>query len=176
MASGRLSVRYTDQVVPPGTPPQDSAPVFYSDQARLIAAKSAFYGISNKYGWTAPGQYAHYMAGACEMQLGNDTAAESQLRDVSHSHRHEIAALAKYALASVYRDESRDQDAVKTLQRLIAKPTVTVPKVKAQLALADLYTAQQQPDKAKVVYDEIARENPKNTLGEIVKEFQTQAQ
>jgi tetratricopeptide (TPR) repeat protein len=171
-ALGQAMVLYNAQVVPPGTPKQDNEATFYSDQERLIAAKTAFYGISNKYGWTLSGQYAHYMAAISEMQLGNNTIAESQLLDVSRSHRREIAALAKYALASVYMDEKRDQDAVKLLQALIDKPTIAVPKVKAQLALADLYTSQQQPDKAKVVYDQIAKENPKNSLGQLVQDLQ----
>lgn len=173
-ALGQAMVLYDAPVVPPGTPQQDGGPTFHSNQERLITAKSAFYGISNKYGWTASGQYAHYMAGVAEMQLDNDTVAESQLRDVSHSHHKEIAALAKYALASVYMDEERPKDAAALLQSLAKKPTITVPKVKAQLALADLYTAQQQPEKAKVIYDEIAKENPKNALGQIVKEFREQ--
>ena len=79
--------------------------------------------------------------GSTEEQLGNDAVAEDQLRALSNSRHRELAALAKYALASVYRDEKRDQDAINLLQTLIDKPTVSVPKANAQLALADIYVS-----------------------------------
>ena len=145
---------------------------FHSDQERLLAAKNAFYAVSDKYGWTLSGQYARYLAGLSEEELGNDAVAEDQLRAISNGRRRELAALAKYALASVYRDEKRDQDAINLLQTLIDKPTVSVPKANAQLALADLYVSRNQPDKAKVIYDQITKENPKNTLAEIAKAHQ----
>jgi len=169
-ALGEALMTYNAPVVPPGTPPQGSMLTFNSDQERLIAAKKAFYSVSDKDGWTASGQYARYLAGMTEEQLGNDAVAEDQLRAISNSHRREIAALARYGLASVYRDEKRDQDAINLLQILIDKPTASVPKATAQLALADLYVAQNQPDKAKVIYGQIAKDNPKGMLEDLAKE------
>ncbi len=171
-ALGQALVVYNAPVLPPGTPKEGSMTTFNSDQERLIAAKNAFYAISDKYGWTSSGQYARYLAAVAETELGNFTVAEDQLRALSNSRHHELAALAKYALASVYRDEKRDQDAVNLLQILIEKPTTSVPKASAQFALADLYTAQHQPDKAKVLYDQIAKDNPKNAIGQIAKSHQ----
>jgi predicted negative regulator of RcsB-dependent stress response len=164
-ALGEAMVTYNAPVVAPGTPPQGSMVTFNSDQERLIAAK--------KYGWTASGQYARYLAGITEEELGNDAVAEDQLRAISNSRHHDLAALAKYGLASVYRHEKRDQDAINLLQTLIDKPAATVPKATAQLALAEFYAAQHQPDKAKVIYDQIAKENPKTALEEIAKEHET---
>jgi predicted negative regulator of RcsB-dependent stress response len=172
-ALGEAMVTYSAPVVAPGTPPQGSMVTFNSDQERLIAAKKAFYTVSDKYGWTASGQYARYLAGITEVELGNDAVAEDQLRAIGNSRHRELAALAKYGLASVYRHEKRDQDAINLLQTLIDKPAATVPKATAQLALADLYAAQHQPDKAKVIYDQIAKENPKTALEEIAKEHET---
>jgi predicted negative regulator of RcsB-dependent stress response len=168
-ALGQALLTYNAPVVPPGTPKQGSMMTFNSDQERLTAAKNAFYAVSDKYGWTPSGQYARYLAALSEEDLGNDAVAEDQLRALSNSHRRELAALAKYALASVYRDEKRDQDAINLLQTLIDKPPTSVPKANAQLALSDIYVSQHQPDKAKVIYDQIAKENPKNALGEIAK-------
>lgn len=172
-ALGEAMMTYNAPVVPPGTPAQGSTVTFNSDQDRLIAAKKAFYAVSDKFGWTASGQYARYLAGMTEEDLGNDAVAEDQLRAIGNSRRHDLAALAKYGLASVYRHEKREQDAINMLQTLIDKPTVTVPKATAQLALADIYVSQHQPDKAKVIYDEIAKENPKSALEEIAKEHET---
>jgi predicted negative regulator of RcsB-dependent stress response len=171
-ALGQAMVTYTAPVVPPGTPNQGGMLTFNTDQERLIAAKNAFYAISDKYGWTASGQYARYLAAMAEQELGNDKAAEDQLRALSNSRHGELASLAKYALVSVYRDQNRDQDAINLLQTLIGKPTSSVPKVTAQLALADIYTGEHQPDKAKVIFDQIAKDNAKNALGQLAKTHQ----
>jgi predicted negative regulator of RcsB-dependent stress response len=171
-ALGQALLTYNAPVVPPGTPQQGSMLTFNSDQERLIAAKKAFYAISDKYGWTPSGQYARYLAAMSEEELGNDAVAEDQLRALSNGHRRDLAALAKYALATVYRNEKRDQDAINLLQTLIDKPTASVPKANAQLALADIYISQQQPDKAKVIYQQIAKDNPKSELAEIAKGHQ----
>lgn len=171
-ALGRALVTYSAPVVPPGTPKQGSMTTFGSDQERLIASKDAFYAISDQYGWTESGQYARYLAGLTERELGNYPVAEDQLRALGNSRHSELAALAKYALASVYRDEKRDTDAIGLLQTLIDKPTVTVPKANAQFALADIYISEHQPDKAKVIYDEVAKDNSKSVVGEIAKSQQ----
>jgi tetratricopeptide (TPR) repeat protein len=168
-ALGQALVTYNAPVVPPGTPKEGSMTTFNSDQERLIASKDAFYAISGKYGWTVSGQYARYLAGVSEKELGNYPVAEDQLRALSNSRRTELAALAKYALASVYRDEKRDQDAINLLQKLIEKPSASVPKANAQFALADIYVSEHQPDKAKVIYEQIAKDSPKNAIGQIAK-------
>jgi tetratricopeptide (TPR) repeat protein len=171
-ALGKAMLTYNAPIVAPNSPPQGATLTFHSDQERLIAAKNAFYLVSDQYGWTASGQFARYMAGVAELNLGNDKVAEEQLQAIRHSHRHQLAALAKYALASVYRNEKRQQDAIDLLQSLIDNPTTTVPKATSQLALAELYAAANQPDKAKVIFEQIVKDNPKNSLGEIAKEEQ----
>jgi predicted negative regulator of RcsB-dependent stress response len=171
-ALGQALVTYNAPVVPPGTPNDGGMITFNSDQERLIASKNAFYNISDKFGWTASGQYARYLAGLTERELGNDKVAEDQLRALSATRHKELAGLAKYALASVYRDEKRDQDAINLLQTLVEKPSVSVPKANAQFALADIYISENQPDKAKVIYDQIAKDNPNNTVGQIAKSHQ----
>jgi predicted negative regulator of RcsB-dependent stress response len=168
-ALGQALVIYSAPLVPPGTPKEGSMTTFNSEQERLIASKNAFYGISDHYGWTHSGQYARYLAGVTEKELGNYSVAEDQLRALSNTRRRELAGLAKYALAAVYRDEKRDPDAINLLQTLIEKPTVSVPKANAQFALADIYISENQPDKAKVIYDQIAKDNPKNAVGQIAK-------
>ena len=168
-ALGQALVIYNAAVVPPGTPKDGSMTTFYSDQERLIASKNAFYGVSDRYGWTSSGQYSRYLAGVSERELGNYSVAEDQLRALTNIRRKELAALAKYALAAVYRDQKRVPEAINLLQTLIDKPTTSVPKANAQLALADIYSSEHQPDKAKVVYDQIAKDNPKNAVGQIAK-------
>lgn len=171
-ALGRALVTYNAPVVPPGTPKDGSMTTFSSDQERLIASKNAFYLISDQFGWTRSGQYARYLAGLTEKDLGNDKVAEDQLRALSNTRRKELSSLAKYALAAVYRDEKRDQDAINLLQTLIENPSISVPKANAQFALADVYISNHQLDKANVVYEQIAKDNPKNSVGQIAKSHQ----
>jgi predicted negative regulator of RcsB-dependent stress response len=168
-ALGRALVTYNAPVLPPGTPKEGSMTTFDTDQERLIAAKGAFYAVSDQFGWTGSGQYARYLAGVTEKELGNYKVAEDQLRAISNTRHHELASLAKYALAAVYRDENRDSDAINLLQTLIDKPATSVPKPTSQFALADIYNAEHQPDKAKVIYDQIAKDNPKSVVGQIAK-------
>jgi tetratricopeptide (TPR) repeat protein len=171
-ALGQALVTYNAPIVPQGTPKDGSMITFNSDQERLIASKNAFYAISDKYGWTGSGQYARYLAGVSEKELGNDPAAEDQLRALSNSRHTELASFAKYALASVYRDEKRDQDAINLLQILIDKPSASVPKANAQLALADIYVSEHQPDKAKVIYEQIVKDHPKSAVGQIASSYE----
>lgn len=171
-ALGQALVTYNAPVVPPNTPQQGGMMTFNSDQERLTASKNQFHAISAKYGSTRSGEYARYLAAVTEQQLGNHAVAEENLRALSGSRHRELASLAKYALASLYQDEKRTQDAMKLLQELIDKPTDSVPKVNAQLALADVYRSEHQPDKAKVILDQIVKENPKNSLGQIAKSRQ----
>jgi predicted negative regulator of RcsB-dependent stress response len=171
-ALGQALVIYNAPVVPPGTPQEGSMTTFNSDQERLIAAKKAFYGVSDHYGWTSSGQYSRYLAGVTERELGNYSVAQDQLRAIANTRHTELASLAKYALAAVYRDQKQVPEAVNLLQTLIDKPTTSVPKANAQLALADIYVSEHQPDKAKIIYDQIAKDNPKNVVGQIAKSRQ----
>lgn len=168
-ALGKALVIYSAPVVPQGTPNDANVTLFHTDQERLIASKNAFYAISDQYGWTHSGQYSRYLAGVTETDLGNYKVAEDQLRALTNTRHKELASLAKYALSALYREEKRDPDAINLLQTLIEKPTVTVPKASAQIALADIYVNENQQDKAKVLYDQIAKDNPKNEVGQIAK-------
>ena len=68
--------------------------------------------------------------------------------------------MGKFALASVYRAEKKDPQAIDLYKQLADKPTITVSKATAQLELAGLYEAQQKPDEAKKIYDQVQKENP----------------
>jgi hypothetical protein len=52
---------------------------------------------------------------------------------------------------------------------LIAHPTSTVPKVNSQLQLAELY-APKQPNEARSIYQQIAKDNPQSAAGQLATE------
>jgi|SRR5208337_77505 len=100
---------------------------------------------------------ALYHVGVCESLLGNSAAAINSLQEVSRSGDREIASLAQFALAGEYLKSGRKQDAVAIYQNLADRPSLTVPRPSALLALADTLK-DSQPGQARKLYDEIQKE------------------
>jgi tetratricopeptide (TPR) repeat protein len=92
--------------------------------------------------------------------LNDNAAAEHGLQEASGSSNADLAALGKFALASVYRAEKKDTQAVDLYKQLIDKPTIVVSKATAQLELAGFYESRQKPEDAKKIYDQVAKDNP----------------
>jgi len=144
----------------PGTPAQPDFPTFVSPQERATAARKQFQAIVSNYPHTRSADFARYLLGVTEADLGDNASATRDLETESRYHNQDIAALAKLALASVYRNEGRAKQAIDLYQGLIARPTNTVSKVMAQMELAATYQADGQPLEAKRVYQEVQKENP----------------
>jgi tetratricopeptide (TPR) repeat protein len=166
---GKAMVVYNSPVVPGEAPANSSVQFFKTDQERLIAAKNAFYAVSSKYGSTDPGKFAHYFAGLSELQLENYKVAEDQLKAVANSGNKEIGSMARFALASVYRNTNRTADAIAAYKQLIESPTNGIPKAMAQLELADVY-ATTDPAQAKRLYEQIAKEDAKGAAGQVAQQ------
>jgi tetratricopeptide (TPR) repeat protein len=147
-------------VRPPNMPPQPEAPSFARSAERATAAHKQFQAIVDKYPHTHSAEFARYFLGLTAADLGDKAAAERELQKVVSSSDSDLAGLAKMALASVYRNTGRDQQAVDLYKQLAAKPTSTVGKVTAQMELAATYQADNQPLEAKRIYEIIQKENP----------------
>ena len=143
----------------PANAPKPDYPSFTSTKERAEAARAAFERVQNKYPHTRAAGFARYFAGVTANDMGDTTSAERVLRQVAGSRDAELSALGKLALASIYRGQNRDAEAIKLYQELIAHPAVTVPKTTAQLELAALYQ-QKQPEEATKLYQQIQKENP----------------
>ena len=89
------------------------------------------------------------------------------MKEVASTHNEDLAALAKLALAAVYRDANRNKEALDLYNQLIAKPTRSVGKTTAQMELADMYSSTQQPAEAKRVYEQIQKENPASEVAQL---------
>jgi TolA-binding protein len=147
-------------VRPAGVPAQPGYDSFASSQERATAARKQFQEIVDRYPHTHTADMARYFVGLASAQLGDNTAAERSLQGAASSSNADLAALGKFALASVYRAENKGTQAVDLYKQLIDKPTLVVSKATAQLELAGFYQSQQKPDDAKKIYDEVAKENP----------------
>ena len=151
------------QVRPAGMPPTPNLPSFGSTQERATEAKKQLQAVIDNYPHTHSSDVARYLLGTTSMQVGDNTTAEKQLKEVASSYgfNNDLSSLAKLALASLYGNTNRTKDALDLYKKLIDKPSATVSKVTAQLQLASLYESSQQPGEAKRIYEQIAKENPK---------------
>ncbi len=155
------ATRVLEQPVrPAGVPAQPGYPSFASAQERAAEARKQFQAIVDKYPHTRTADMARYFVGLTASQTGDNAAAEHNLQEVAKSSNKDLASLAKLALASLYRAENKDAQAVDLFKQLIDKPTTAVNKVSAQLELANFYEGLQKPDEAKRIYDQIQKENP----------------
>jgi tetratricopeptide (TPR) repeat protein len=149
-----------EQVRPAGVPEQPGFPSFASAQERSTEARKQFQAIVDKYPHTHTADMARYFVGLTSSQIGDNAAAERNLQEVANSSNKDLAALAKFALASVFRAENKDSQAIAFYKQLIDKPTTAVNKVTVQLELASFYEGRQKADEAKRIYDQIQKENP----------------
>lgn len=147
-------------VRPPNMPAQPDAPSFASVAERATAAHQQFQAIVDKYPHTHSAEFAHYFLGLTSADLGDNASAEREFQKVISSANSDMAALAKMALASVYRNTGRNKQAIELYKELAAKPTTTVGKSAAQMELAATYQADNQPLEAKRIYETIQKENP----------------
>ena len=154
-------------VVPAGTPAEPGMLTFSSSKERSTAARKQLQAIVERYPHTRSADFARYFLGLTSADLGDNAAAEGDLQKVASSGNSDLAALAKLALASIYRNTKRDKQAIDLYNQLIAKPTLTVAKTTAQLELAATYQASQQPLDAKRTYEQIQKENPATEVAQI---------
>ncbi len=152
----------SEPIRPAGMPPQPEYPSFASANERATEAHKQFQVIADKYPHTHAADFAHYFLGVTSSQLGDYAAAERDLKPVTEYSNADIAALAKLALASVYRNTNRNKDAEDLYNQLIQKPTSTVSKSSAQIQLAETYAAEGKTSNAKTVYEQIQKEAPQS--------------
>ncbi len=147
-------------VRPANMPAQPDSPSFASNKERAAATQKKFQDVVNQYPHTHAAEVSKFFVGVTAADLGDNTTAENNLKAVASSGGADLAALAKMALASVYRNTNHTPQAVDLYKQLIDKPTTTVGKTVAQLELASTYEAAGQPVEAKRIYQQIQKDNP----------------
>lgn len=147
-------------VRPAGMPAQPDSPSFASSKERAIEAHKQFQDLANKYPHTHVADFSRYFVGVTSAQLGDNAAAERELKTVADYHNRDLSALAKLALAGVYRDTNRTKDAVDLYKQLMEKPSQTVSKAAAEFQLAETYQGAGMTADAKKQYEQIQKEAP----------------
>jgi predicted negative regulator of RcsB-dependent stress response len=164
-ALGTALDTYSSPLAQPGAPPEKG--VYTTSAARSKVANQQFVAVAQEYGWLAEGTKARYFAGVTYGELGQNGAAESELKAAADSWDHNLSNLAKLALAGLYRNTSQDAKAIDLYNAIIAKPSATVSVSVAQLDLADLYAANGKQDQARALWAKVKDADKDGAAGNI---------
>jgi len=164
-ALGQAMDTYTAPLALPGGPAQPGTYATTADRSK--AANQQFKAVADKYGWLPEGAKARYFTGITDQELGQSAAAESELKGVTGSWNRNVANLARIALASIYHQTGRDQQAIDLYNEVIAKPSDTVTAGTAQLDLADLYVATGKEAQAKALWAKLKDSDKDGAAGSI---------
>ena len=170
IAFGEAMQAYQTPLAAPGQPVPPGVKTFSSAADRAKAANQLFLQTADSYGMTPSGRLARYFAGLTYLEAGNNASAEGTLKQVASGWNSDLSSLAKLAMAQLYRQTGRDQQAIDLYNDLTAHPTSSVPAGTAQLQLADLYEAENKPELAKKVYATLKDKDSKGPAGMIAQQ------
>ncbi len=159
--------KYNAPIRPAGQPATADMLTYGSAQERAKAANAEFTQIADKYSFTQSGRIARYFEGITLRDMGDNAGAEKQLSEVASSWDKSMAGLAKLALATLYADTNQSSKAVDLYKQLIDHPSNAVGKWTAQFELAELYRANNQPQDARKLYEELQKESPTSPVGQV---------
>jgi TolA-binding protein len=135
----------------------DAAKTFPTAKEKYEKALGQFADITQRLPRTKAAAIARYHVGVCQAELGDQAGAIKTLTEATGYADKEIAALAHLALAGQLVKTGKLAEAVKIYQDLAARPTTTVPRATALLALADAYRGA-QPGEARRIYAQLEKE------------------
>ena len=139
---------------------------FKTGEEKYTAALEQFTEIAEGFSWYAQGEMAQYYAALCQRELGKLPEAEQDLVSIAGGGNRDLAGLAKVALAGIYAQTGREEEAEKLYEEMGNDPTRTVPKATAQLALAELYQ-KTRPEQAVNLYQQIVDDYPGTRVSEL---------
>ena len=159
--------KYNAPLLPSGQPPIPGQLTYASAAERAKAANADFTQLADKYSLTQSGHIARYFEGITLRDLGDNAGAEKQLQQVASGWDKSMAGMAKLALANLYGDTNQASKAIDLYKQLIDHPSDAVGKWTAQFQLAELYTANNQPQDARKLYEELQKESPTSPVGQM---------
>ena len=140
---------------------------YTSAEARAKEANRQFVAVAHDFSWLPQGSKARYFAGITYEDLGQNDAAEKELKTVAGSWNRDLSNLAKLALAGLYHNTARDDQAIKLYEALAGKPSTTVSASVAQLDLASLYADQGKQDQARALWAKVKDADKDGEAGSI---------
>ncbi len=165
-ALGNAMETYSAPLRPAGMPPQPGMVSFASFDERARAAHAEMEKVANEYPRTNAGAVARYLAALTAKDMGDTATAEKELKQAIDDGDKDLSALAKLALAGLYAQTGKDNQAIEIYKDLADHPTNSVGKSTAQLQLAGLYKAK-QPVEANKLYEQIKKDDPTGAAGQL---------
>ena len=138
---------------------------FKTANEKYQQALQEFTDVARRYSWYSQGKLARFYAALCERELGKFSDAENDLNAIASGRDRDLGALAKMALAGIYEQSGRAEQAEKVYRELEDRPASTVPKATVELALAELYQ-KTKPEQATALYKKIQTEYPGSAAGD----------
>lgn len=156
IALGQAVQTYTTPLRQPAeTNDPDPLKNFASAKDRAAAAFTEFQQVAERYPHARNGHYARYLAGITAIEKDDNVAAEEQLKKAAETDK-DTSALAKFALAGLYRSQQKTDQAAKLYREVADLDRPVVAKPQALLALAEMQEAK-NPGEAVKVYEEIIK-------------------
>jgi tetratricopeptide (TPR) repeat protein len=166
-AFGSAVSLYSTPIADPAQPVPPGVKTFATAADRAKAANPLFEDVAKRYSSTKAGHNALYFSGITAGEMGDTAGAEASFRKAGDLHDANIASLAHLALASLLTQHGQTGDAIRLYQDLINHPSSTVPAATAQLQLAQLYEANNQPAEANKIYALLKAKDPTTAAGQI---------
>ncbi len=165
-AFGEAMQTYQTPLVRPDQPLPPGMKSFNTAKERAGKANAQFLDVANHHSFTEPGKLALYFAGITYMEADQNGPAEDTLKKVGDSFNGDTAALGKMALAELYQQTGRNDQAIALYQELGKGHAATVPPGLAQLQLAALYNAEGKTEDARRIYAEL-KDHDKDAKGKL---------
>ena len=124
-----------------GTAIEPTSLHFDTEAEKAKARMQAFTELSTKYNGTQEGAIADMYLASYAVDAGNQDEAERRYKRAVADGPNAYASLARIALSQIYISEGKTADAEKVLREAIDKPSATVSKEQAQLALGEMLSS-----------------------------------
>lgn len=157
-AFGDAMQTYEAQLRAADAPAVPNVVSFTSSKERAAAAHKKFEQIASDYPMTKTAKMSLYLSGVTALEMGDTATGEKELKDAAGSMNSDVSALAHFALASYYRDNKKDAEAIAEYNAVISANAMTVPRTTAQLELAAFYEAQKKPTEAIKIYEDVQKD------------------
>jgi TolA-binding protein len=148
----------TDPSPAPGTP------VFTSAKEKHTAAVAAFDGLARKFSSRPEGLRARYLAALSRIEIGQFSEAEQALSEIAVDRRAGALepALARLALAELYRRSGQVDKATDGFRQIASDPGSAVPRAAALMGLAETLEDARRLPEAQATFRRVFEEFPRS--------------
>jgi tetratricopeptide (TPR) repeat protein len=147
--------------VPPGADKPANLE-FATAAEKYQRAAAAFDGVERRYGSLPAGRRARYYAALCRIEMGDYAEAEKALdKVVAEAERSSLeSALARLALADLYRRRGETDKAVAAYRQLVDDTSFAVPRDHVLMSLASTLEEARRVKEARASYQRLTQEFP----------------